>query len=405
MNLFETLLELKNQRAALLAKGKSLIAEKKFEEHKSLMEGDELKNLNIAIETVEKQLAMEGGTGEGSHLTAPVGSAHDAEVESTLDEIRSDKNYAKAFRKALANGVTRKSGVGVEEFDPLYKALSITGGDPAGSNGGFLVPLEFDNAIIRAAKEYVSIADLFTVVNVSTNSGWRAVESGIPSAMPVVSELGTIGKKDAPKFRKIEYAVKKFADRLPVSRELLEDESAELMNYIAAWFAPKYVLTQNSLLLPLLTGLETVVPLTAGSEDKILRKALIQKLNTANSRAATLLTNQTGYAAMDEWEDKNGRALLQPDATADNAFRYRGRPVVYGDNTELSADEIYVGNFKALGTLFVRKGIELASTDVGGDAWATDSVEIRAVCRMDAKQVDSTAAFRATFPVVADDTE
>ena len=398
MNPYETLLELKNQRAELLAKGKSLIAEKKFDEHKALMEGEDLKKLNAAIESVEKQIAMESGAGAANPLTPPADPARDAEVDATLDEIRSDKKYAKAFRKALANGVTRKSGVGVEEFAPLYKALSITGGDPAGSNGGFLVPLEFDNAIIRAVKEYVSLAELFNVVNVSTNSGWRAVENGTVTAMPVVSELGTIGKKDAPKFRKIEYAVKKFADRLPVSRELLEDESAELMNYIAAWFAPKYVVTQNSLLLPLLTALSNPVALTAGSEDKILRNALIKRLNTANSRAATLLTNQNGYAAMDAWEDKNGRALLVPDATADNAFRYRGRPVVYGDNTELTADEIYVGNYKALGTLFVRKGIELASTDVGGDSWATDSVEIRAVCRMDAKQVDATAAFRATLP-------
>ena len=396
MELYQTLLELKNKRAAIVEQGRKLIAEKKFDDQKQLMEGDELKHLNASIAAIESQMDLEKAFAADKVMMPPATS--DAETDATLDEIRADKAYAKAFRKALAKGVTRASGAGVEEFAPLYKALSITGGSPAGSNGGFLVPLDFDNAIIRAAKDYLSLADLFNVVSVSTNSGWRAVEKGTPKAMPAVSELGAIGKADSPAFSRVEFAVKTYADRLPMSNELLEDESAELMNYIAEWFAPKYVLTQNSILLPLLTGLETSVELTSGSEDKILRKALIQSLNTANSRAATILTNQSGYAEMESWEDKQGRALLVPDATAANAFRYRGRSVVYGDNTELTENEIYVGNFKALGTLFLRKGVEIATTNVGGDAWATNSTEIRAICRMDAKKIDGAAAFKATFP-------
>ena len=68
------------------------------------------------------------------------------------------------------------------------------------------------------------------------------------------------------------------------------------------------------------------------------------------------------FAEMDGWEDGNKRSLLVPDATADHVMRYRNRPVVYGDDTELTEKALYVGNFKALGTLFVRKGIEMATT-------------------------------------------
>ena len=71
--------------------------------------------------------------------------------------------------------------------------------------------------------------------------------------------------------------------------------------------------------------------------------------------------------------------------------------MVYGDDTELTAKELYVGNFKALGTLFVRKGFEMATTNVGGDAWATDSTEARVLCRMDAQEVFGDAAFKAVF--------
>ena len=53
----------------------------------------------------------------------------------------------------------------------------------------------------------------------------------------------------------VDYAVEKYAERLPISNELLEDNAAGLLAYAAAWFAPKYILTKNSLLLAFLEGL------------------------------------------------------------------------------------------------------------------------------------------------------
>lgn len=390
--MYNTLLELKNKRHALLEKGKQLLLEKKFDEHKDLLEGEELKTLNANIASVQAQLDEQGRFGEVKGLTPPPAAA--PEQEEQLDELRASKAYGKAFLKALAKGVSIRSGKGVEEFAPLYKALSISGNE--GADGGFIVPVEFDNAIIRAAKDYLALADFFNVENVSTNSGWRAVETGTPKALPNIAELGQIGKDDQPSFERVEYAVKKFGDRLQISNELLEDESAGLLQYVAEWFAPKYILTQNSLLLPILTALKDIT-LTAGSEDKVLRQALIKELNTAHARAAQIITNQSGFAEMSGWEDAHKRALLVPDATAAEILRYRGKPVHYGDDSEFPTKELYVGNFKALGTLFVRKGFEMATTNVGGDAWATDSTELRVICRMDAKKVNGAAAFKAVF--------
>ena len=104
---------------------------------------------------------------------------------------------------------------------------------------------------------------------------------------------------------------------------------------------------------------------------------------------------------MDGWEDKNGRSLLVPNPADPSVFRLNGRPVAYGDNDlipgETGKTPIYVGKFQALGTLFVRKGLEMAATDVGGDAWATDSYELRGLCRMTAVTMDKKAAFKATM--------
>ncbi len=400
----EALYELKHKRARLVEEGRGLLAAKDLEGHSVKMK--EVDRLNAEIDAGEKQLAEEGRFGDSDTAMAGLAAAQakrkeDARKELSLDTLRGSNEYAQAFAKAMRSNAQVKKCVGVEEFAPLYKALTEGGGTPAGADGGFLVPLDFDNQVRRLEKEYLDLSALFSTETVTTLSGWRVVEDGVPRKLPKVAEVGTIGREDQPKFRRVDYAVEKYADRLPISGELLEDNAAGLLAYAAAWFAPKYVLTKNALLLEFLTELERTVTLTAGQEDKLLRKALVKQLNTAHSRQAALLTNQSGYAEMDGWEDKNGRPLLVPNPADPQVLRYRGRGVVYGDDSELPNEEgavpLYVGNFRALGTLFVRKGIELATTDVGGDAWATDCMEMRAICRLDAVLMDPTAAFKASI--------
>ena len=399
----EELYELKHKRAQLVEEGKGLLARKDLEGHGAKMA--EIDQLNGEINAAEKQLAEEGRfeDGEGGLKALAAAQARqkdEARKTAAVDELRASGEYARAFAKAMRRGAQVKKCAGVEDLAPLYKALTESGGTPAGADGGFLAPIDFDHQIRRLEKDYLDLSALFTVETVTTLSGWRVVEDGLPKKLPKVAEMGTIGKEDQPKFRRVDYAVEKYAERLPISNELLEDNAAGLLAYAAAWFAPKYILTKNSLLLAFLEGLASTA-LTAGQEDKLLRKALIAKLNTAHSRRAVLLTNQSGYAEMDGWEDKNGRPLLVPNPADPQALRYRGRQVVYGDDTELPGGEgsipLYVGNFKALGTLFVRKGIELATTDVGGDAWATDSMELRAICRLDAVEMDPAAGFQAAL--------
>lgn len=399
---YQEYLELKAKRAGNLKEGEALLAKKDFDGHKALM--GEVAKMNQELDAAEAQLAEEGRFAEddeGMKLRhkAFQDKKADKAKGAAIDEIRRSNEYAAAFVKALRNGVKVNKVWGMEGYEPLAKALTETGGSPEGADGGFLVPQDFDDMIHEYEKEYVDLSQFFAVENVRSLSGWRAVEQGKRKALPKIAEMGTIGKDDQPKFTKVTYTVDKYGDRLPVSSELLSDNTAGLLRYLAGWFGPKYILTKNTLLLALLTGLTTEVALTAGSEAKELRKALITKLNTAHSSAATLLTNQNGYAEMDSWEDKNGRSLLVPNPADPNVYRLSGRRVVYADN-DLIPDEttkhpIYVGNFKALGTLFVRKGIEVAATDVGGDAWATDSYEIRGLCRLDAVTMDPNAGFKA----------
>lgn len=399
---YQELLELKAKRAAKLAEGKGLLGKKDFEAHKALM--GEVEKMNQEIDAAEAQLAQEGRFDDRDENMRGLYQAQEARkaeeaMGRTVDGIRGTNEYAQAFAKALRRGVKVKQAWGTEDYAPLTKALTEAGGTPEGSDGGFLVPQDFDNMIHEYEKEYLDLSRFFSVENVRLPSGWRAVETGARKVLPKVLETGTIGRDDQPKFKRVTYTVEKYGDRLQASSELLEDNTANLLRYLAGWFAPKYILTKNTLLLELLKGLPKSVTLPAGGEAKALRKAMIQQLNTAYSAGAVLLTNQNGYAAMDGWEDKNGRSLLVPNPADPSVYRLNGRQVVYGDNDLIPDAEsgvpIYVGKFQAVGTLFIRKGIEVAATDVGGDAWATDTWELRALCRMDAAAMDINAAFKA----------
>lgn len=399
---YQEWLELKAKRADKLKEGKGLLAKKDFEAHKALM--SEVEKMNQELDAGEAQLAQEGRFSDqddklkGLYQDHEVRKAEEAKGKA-IDDIRGTGEYAQAFAKALRNGVTVKKAWGVEAYAPLTKALTESGGTPEGSDGGFLVPQDFDSMIHEYEKEYLDLSQFFTVETVRTLSGWRAVEQGKRKPLPKILEAQTIGKEDQPKFDKVTYTVEKYGDRLPVSSELLQDNTAGLLRFLAGWFAPKYILTKNTLLLELLKGLNKSVTLSAGGEAKALRKALISQLNTAHSTGAILLTNQNGYAEMDGWEDKNGRSLLVPNPADPSVYRLGGRRVVYGDNDLIPDEEgkapIYAGKFQAVGTLFVRQGIEVAATDVGGDAWATDTWELRGLCRMTAEAMDKNAAFKA----------
>lgn len=402
------LYDLKNKRAGLLAEARELLDKKDLDGHEAKMA--EVKKMNAEIEAMLDQMAEEGRFSDedkGAVLRAQMLEAkkEDARKLSALDAARQGNEYVNAFAKALKDGASVRTVGQHEELAPLANALTIGGGTPAGSDGGFLVPVEFDNMIQRKMKEFVRLADYFNVEPVTGFSGWRAVETTASrKPLPLLGENTTIGMTEQPSFKKVEYTVKKYGDRIAISQELLEDNTAGLLQYIADWFAPRVVLTENSLLLGLLSGL-TAKNLTSGKEIKELKSVLNKELNTAISRNAILLTNGIGYDFLDQLTDANGRGLLVPNPADPDVYRFKGRPVVMADAdlipsrtvttagaTKGDYDPVYIGYFRALGTLFQRKALEFATTNIGGNAWNTDTTELRGIARMDAQKVDEGAA-------------
>ena len=326
------------------------------------------------------------------------------EEKKTMNEIRKSNEYARAFAYAMKHGLNARNGMGNENIKVLYDALTEEGGSPAGTDGGFLVPEDMDHEIRELKRQLNPLSALFNVENVTSFTGWRVHDTAPTSGMTLVNEMGTIPTDDQPAFVKVPYTLDKYALRLPVSNELLSDEVANLMAYLSKWFAKKDVLTENGLLIAALKTLTASSIVPAGTGKTAIdgfKTALNKALDPAISLSSVIICSQSAFDAIDQIVDDQGRGLLQPNPADVTQMRILGRPVHVvsdaflpnGTGTGTPA-EIFIGEGLEFATLFRRDAFEIASTNIGGNAWATDSTEIRGITRLCVSKFDTAAMVR-----------
>ena len=393
MNLTELMNQKRNLGAQILAAAEKVTkADASNEEVKAANE--ELVGLQDRMAALDNAIAVaEAAHGE----LKPIEDKK--EEQKTMDnsiEIRKSNEYVRAFAYALRNGITPRNGRGNEHVKVLFDALTEGGGATPGEDGGFLVPVDIDNQINELKRALAPLAPFFSGETVTAPTGWRVIDTAPTTGMTQVNEMGTIPKDDQPAFQKVPYALEKYGLIVPVSNELLSDEVANLMGYLARWFAKKEVITENNLII---TALKTLTPAAMGSAtiDPIsaLKTILNEELDPAIAAGAIILTNQTGFNALDQLTDEMGRGLLQPDPTNSTIKRALDRRVVVASNAVLanvdSKAPFFVGDGMEFGTLFRKGNREVASTNIGGNAWATDSTEVRGISRMCFTKFDTAA--------------
>lgn len=406
--------ELMQQRSSLVEVIRSLMNEGKVDEARAKKE--ELAQMNTKIEelrAIEDELNRANiSSGEGQNLLH--GAHNEPEIDRTageeLRDLRASAEYREKFFEALRNGITpgniRRFGGAAEQFAPLLRAISITGGNPVGSEGGFLVPVEFDNTLNELRRQFIALVDYVSLEDVTLPTGWRALESvAAAKPMPEIEELGTIEEDEKPKFAKVTYSVKKYGDIIPVSNEFLADSPVNIMQYLARWFSKKVVLTENAAIKAIL---DTLTGVTVGSSDfEYLTKALNVDLDPDVSINAIVLTNQSGWNHLDSLYDANGRPLLQPDPANATRLLFKGRPVVVAANRllpnridgEKEYAPVIAGDLRQFIAFFRRQGVEIASTNVGAGAFETDSTKVRALIRHDCKKWDEATAVKREVEV------
>ena len=317
----------------------------------------------------------------------------DKPEEKNLKSLLASNEYARAWALALRMGAKADRSTGYDErLKPIYDALTIAGGDPAGSEGGFLVPEDIDHTIREVMREMNPLSSLVTEENVSTNSGWRVMDNAPTKGFTLIEgELEAIPEDDQPSFAKVSFTLQKYGLIVPLSNELVADEVANLMAYLGRWFGRKLVIHENGLVN---AALKTLSPVSAGAAaglNAAVKKALNVTLDPAISRSAVIVTNQTGFDMLDQEMDGNKRPLLQPDPANATGYRVLGRPLHVISNQAMpdlsGGAPLYAGNLKQFATLFRRMPLRMDHTNVGGNAWKNDGYEVRGIIR------ESTAIF------------
>lgn len=327
---------------------------------------------------------------EGAAFGAPKKEDKSMPMTNELQQRLASNEYANAFAYALRNGLNRRSARADEKAHILLDTLTEAGN--SGADGGFLVPEDIDHSIREKLRELGDLGQYFEEETVTAPTGWRVTDTAPTTGFTKISaEFGQVPTDDQPAFGKVPYSVDKYGLRLPVSNELANDNVANLFGYIARWYAKKLVITRNGVIMDALTTtFASPTDITAGVMAGV-KKAYNVTLDPAISAGAFMLANQTSWDILDQIDDGNGRGLLQPDPTNAAAYKAFGRPVHGVADTVYAAKTIYVGAGKQFGTLFNMGGLELASTDIGGDAWKTDSTEFRGIVRLGFSVFDATA--------------
>ena len=351
------------------------------------------------------------GAGQQSQLPGQQPARTPAQ-EKNLSDLRKSNEYARAFAFAIRNGMTPATGRGREELHPLYDALTIGGGDPVGTDGGFLVPEDIDHSIRELQRDLNPLREFFAAETVNTNSGWRVKDNAPSSGFTAVNETATVPRDDQPSFAKVSFSLTKYGMILPVSHELASDEVANLFAYISRWAAKKETITENTLLLAALSSLSSAaVSIEAEKELKAIKHILNVLLDPAISRNAIILTNQSGFDLLDGLEDGIGRPLMQWNPTDGTPrFLHSHRVAVVSDavmpntttgtgNDAVTTAPIYIGDGKQYATLFERAPMEVLSTNIGGNAFTNDTIEIRFLKRMGVSAFDAAAMKMGKLPV------
>lgn len=311
--------------------------------------------------------------------------------------------FCECVRAGAAGDRTRY----LENRDIVHRAVQnagMTEGTPA--DGGLIVPPDIQTQIREQMRALNPLSELFTIETVRSNTGYRVMDTAPTTGFTKVSEMGTIGKDDKPAFTKVEFTVEDYALIVPVSNDLLADTDQNLLAYLSRWLGKKAVLTENSLLISLLTALDgSAEAITEADALKTIKKMVNVTLDPAFGVAASFLTNQSGFNFLDSLEDGNGRPLLQMNPADRTQYMVGGRVVHVVSDAVLpnkTTAPLYIGDFQSFGTLFRRQPMEIAATNVGGNAWATNSTEVRAITRLAAKTFDAkaVAAGKITLPGV-----
>lgn len=342
--------ELREQRAKVWEHAKTFLDEHR-QENGLIKAGDnevyekmeeEVVNLGNEIQRLERQEAMDREL--LAALSKPLASRPEKMTEEKTG--RASDLYKSAFWGAMRNKIKPS----------VQNALEV-GTD---SEGGFLVPDEYENQLIQALQEANELRNMCNVITTSYGDRKIPVVASHGSAAWMDEEAAFTESDEA--FTQVTLSAYKLGTMLKVSDELLNDSYFDLESYIAAEFARRIgaaeeeaFLTGNGSSKP--TGLlnatggaglgVTAAGTTAILIDEVLD--LYHSLKSSYRKNASFLVNDDTIKKLRKLKDGQGQYLWQPSLTSGTPDTILNRPVVtsqYMPTATAGEKSIVFGDFK-----------------------------------------------------------
>ena len=258
---------------------------------------------------------------------------------------RASSAYKAAFWKAM------KSKNAFE----VHNALQV-GTD---TEGGYLVPDEFERTLIEALEEENIFRQLATIIN--TSSGDRKIPVvATKGSASWVDEEGAIPEADDA-FGQVSIGAYKLATIIKVSEELINDSAFNLEQYIAKEFGRRIgVKEEEAFFVGDGTGKPTGifnatggagVGVTTASASAITIDEIMDlfyALKSPYRKNAVFITNDATVKSIRKLKDGNGQYLWQPSVTAGQPDTILNRPLktsVYVPGIAAAAKTIAFGDF------------------------------------------------------------
>ena len=346
-----TILELREKRAKAWEAAKAFLDSHRNDKGVLSAEDDaaytrmeqEITDLGKEIARLERQEALE------AELNRPVNKPLTGKPMSGKEETKTGR-ATDEYRQNFWNMMRSKA-----PMPSVVNALQI-GTD---SEGGYLVPDEYERTLVEALEEENVFRQLARVIQ--TSSGDRKI--------PVVATKGTASWIDEEgaylesddSFSQVSIGAYKLGTMIKVSEELLNDSVFDLESYISREFARRIGAKEEE---SFFTGDGTGKPLgilaaTGGAETGITAASataitadelidLFYSLKAPYRRNAVWVLNDSTIKAIRKLKDNQGQYLWQPSLTAGAPDLLLGKPVrtsAYMPTIAADAKTIAFGDF------------------------------------------------------------
>ena len=332
------------------------------------------------IERMEQMEAMEAEMNRP--VNTPIVTKPVSDKQMPEKKGRAADAYKAAMLDALRSGFKRVSNVLQEGVD---------------TDGGYLVPEEYDNRLIDVLDEENIMRKLGTRI---TTSGEHKINiAATKPAASWIEEGGALSFGDAT-FDQILMDAHKLHVAIKVTEELLYDNAFGLENYIITQFGKALANAEEDAFLngdgvgkPLglfaaSGGGQIAETLTAAIKaDDIIN--LVYALKRPYRKNASFIMNDKNIAAIRKLKDNNGAYIWQPSAQAGEPDRLFGYPVhtsayapedaiAFGDYKYYNIGDRGTRSFKQLTELFAGNGMigYVAKERVDGKLILPEAVQI-----------------------------